>query len=51
MRRHVTLFNSLPKREADFIEPMECALVSTLPNGSDWTYEVKLELPRRRSKR
>jgi ATP-dependent DNA ligase len=22
---------------------MECALVSTLPEGSDWTYEVKLD--------
>jgi bifunctional non-homologous end joining protein LigD len=29
--------------EADFIEPMECALVGTLPGSSDWTYEVKLD--------
>src|ERR1700686_5183746 len=34
---------SLPKRKAEFIEPMECALVPTLPEGSDWTYEVKLD--------
>ncbi len=32
-----------PKRKADFIEPMECALVSALPEGSEWTYEVKLD--------
>jgi len=31
------------KRKAEFIEPMECALVSKLPEGSDWTYEVKLD--------
>jgi DNA ligase D-like protein (predicted ligase) len=31
------------QRKADFIEPMECALVSKLPEGSDWTYEVKLD--------
>jgi DNA ligase D-like protein (predicted ligase) len=43
MRRHVTLFNSLPKRKAEFIEAMECALVSNLPEGPDWTYEVKLD--------
>jgi ATP-dependent DNA ligase len=33
----------LPNRKAEFIEPMECALVSTLPEGSEWTYEVKLD--------
>ena len=26
-----------------FIEPMECLLVSKLPEGPDWTYEVKLD--------
>src|ERR1700737_172160 len=35
--------NLLLERKAEFIEPMECALVSTLPEGSDWTYEVKLD--------
>jgi ATP-dependent DNA ligase len=34
---------SLPNRKAEFIEPMECALVSELPEGPDWTYEVKLD--------
>jgi bifunctional non-homologous end joining protein LigD len=33
----------VPKREASFIEPMECALVSRLPEGPDWSYEVKLD--------
>jgi DNA ligase D-like protein (predicted ligase) len=32
-----------PERKADFIEPMECAVVSSLPEGPDWTYEVKLD--------
>jgi bifunctional non-homologous end joining protein LigD len=35
--------DSLLKRKAEFIEPMECALVPKLPEGSDWTYEVKLD--------
>ena len=35
--------DSLPKTEASFIEPMECALVSKLPEGPDWTYEVKFD--------
>jgi DNA ligase D-like protein (predicted ligase) len=30
-------------RKAGFIEPMECALVPNLPEGPDWTYEVKLD--------
>ncbi len=42
-RRETTRLDGLPTRKADFIEPMECALVSKLPEGSDWTYEVKLD--------
>jgi bifunctional non-homologous end joining protein LigD len=38
-----TTLESLPKRKAAFIEPMECALVSKLPEGPEWTYEVKLD--------
>jgi ATP-dependent DNA ligase len=34
---------SLPKRKAEFIEPMECALVPKLPEGRQWTFEVKLD--------
>jgi bifunctional non-homologous end joining protein LigD len=33
----------MPNRAVAFIEPMECALVSTLPEGPDWTYELKLD--------
>jgi ATP-dependent DNA ligase len=35
--------NSLPRREAAFIEPMECALVPNVPDGSQWVYEIKLD--------
>ncbi len=35
--------NSLPRKQAAFVEPMECALVSALPEGPDWAYEVKLD--------
>jgi bifunctional non-homologous end joining protein LigD len=34
---------SLPKDKAAFIEPMDCLLVSKLPDGPDWTYKVKLD--------
>jgi bifunctional non-homologous end joining protein LigD len=34
---------SLPMREAAFIEPMECLSVSKLPEGPDWVYEIKLD--------
>jgi bifunctional non-homologous end joining protein LigD len=33
----------MPHGKAEFIEPMECAPVLTLPEGPDWTYEVKLD--------
>lgn len=35
--------NSLPQREALFIEPMECLAVAALPEGSEWVYEIKLD--------
>ncbi len=38
-----TRLEIIPRRKAGFIEPMECALVSTLPVGPDWTYEVKFD--------
>lgn len=34
---------SLPGREAAFIEPMECLAVTKLPEGSGWLYEIKLD--------
>jgi len=40
MRRELA---SLPKRKADFIEPMDCAPASKLPDGSQWLFEIKLD--------
>jgi DNA ligase D-like protein (predicted ligase) len=34
---------SLPKRNAAFVEPMECLAVSKLPDGPQWLYEIKLD--------
>src|SRR5258706_2854441 len=34
---------ALPKREASFITPMDCLAVATVPKGSEWIYEVKLD--------
>jgi hypothetical protein len=31
---------SLPKRKAEFIEPMECAPVTKLLDGPGWVYEI-----------
>jgi hypothetical protein len=33
---------SLPKRKAEFIEPMDCSPVSKLPDGSQSLFEIKL---------
>jgi ATP-dependent DNA ligase len=43
VRGHVVNLDSLPKCEAKVFEPMDCALVSKLPEGPDWTYEVKFD--------
>ena len=40
MRRELA---SLPKRKADFIEPIDCAPASKLPDGSQWLFEIKLD--------
>jgi DNA ligase D-like protein (predicted ligase) len=34
---------SLPKKKAEFVEPMECLPVSKLPEGPQWVYEIKLD--------
>jgi ATP-dependent DNA ligase len=34
---------ALPKQAARFIETMDCLAVSKLPEGPDWTYEIKLD--------
>jgi len=33
----------LPKRQAEFIEPMECLPAAKLPDGAQWTHEIKLD--------
>jgi ATP-dependent DNA ligase len=33
----------LPNREASFIDPMECLPVTKLPDGLEWTFEIKLD--------
>jgi DNA ligase D-like protein (predicted ligase) len=33
----------LPKRKAEFIEPMECARVAKLLDGPRWVYEIKFD--------
>jgi ATP-dependent DNA ligase len=35
--------NSLPSREAGFVEPMECLAARKLPDGPGWVYEVKFD--------
>jgi DNA ligase D-like protein (predicted ligase) len=34
---------ALPKQTAGFIETMDCLPVSRLPEGREWTYEIKLD--------
>ena len=34
---------SLPKRKAEFIQPMECAPVTKLLDGAGWVYEIKFD--------
>jgi hypothetical protein len=35
--------DSLPLREAVFIEPMEYTPVQNVPEGPPWIYEIKLD--------
>ena len=35
--------DSLPTRDAAFIEPMECLAITKLPTGPGWVYEIKLD--------
>jgi ATP-dependent DNA ligase len=32
-----------PEQAASFIETMDCLPVSKLPDGPEWTYEIKLD--------
>jgi len=42
-RTQASLLQSLPKKDAAFIEPMECLALSKLVDGSEWIYEIKLD--------
>src|SRR5690348_5495433 len=43
MKLPKTAFARLPKRKADFIEPMDCAAVTKLADGPGWVFEIKLD--------
>ena len=40
---HVKRLEGLPRRKAEFIEPMECVPVPKLVDGPGWFYEIKLD--------
>ena len=42
-RAPAAILRSLPKRAAEFIEPMECLAVARLPDGDGWVWEIKLD--------
>src|SRR6266436_5303186 len=42
-RSGLTRLKSLPKRKAEFIEPMDCVPVTKLLDGPGWVYEIKLD--------
>jgi bifunctional non-homologous end joining protein LigD len=42
-RTNSKILDHLPKRKADFIEPMDCAPVTKLADGPGWVYEIKLD--------
>jgi ATP-dependent DNA ligase len=35
--------SSFPRQAAGFIETMDCLPVTRLPEGPEWTYEIKLD--------
>jgi bifunctional non-homologous end joining protein LigD len=41
--RTSTSLEALPRRKAEFIEPMECLAVPRLADGADWVWEIKLD--------
>src|SRR5947207_3094405 len=43
MRAEASKLVSLPKRKADFIEPMDCTPVPKLIEGPEWSYEIRLD--------
>src|SRR6266566_3139745 len=42
-RATTSRMDSLPRRQAAFIEPMECLAVAKLSEGTKWIYEIKLD--------
>src|SRR6266576_895349 len=38
-----TRLETLPKRKAEFIQPMECLPVTKLNDAAQWTFEIKLD--------
>src|SRR5713226_3547823 len=42
-RENRARLDSLPRIEASFVEPMECLLVSKLPEGLEWLWEIKFD--------
>lgn len=42
-RTRASRLDSFPRRKAEFIEPVDCAPVSKLPDGSQWLFEIKLD--------
>jgi bifunctional non-homologous end joining protein LigD len=41
--RPAVSLEGLPEAEMTFIEPMQCKLADSLPEGSKWQYEIKLD--------
>jgi len=41
--RELLSVKGLPRRTAEFIEPMDCTPVSKLIDGPEWVYEIKLD--------
>lgn len=37
------LLKGLPEEEPEFLEPMKCRLLSDLPSGDPWVYEIKFD--------
>ena len=39
----INRLTTLPKRNATFIQPMDCAPVTKLADGPEWIYEIKFD--------
>ncbi len=51
LRAKASKLASLPKRKAEFIEPMDCAPVPKLLDGPGWVYEILCGPPHKTSLR